>query len=533
MGGYLASALAVCLLLPISSHRPFTISISAHWRDTQAHFLRRFQPGQISIMPPQAIGIFGFGNATRSTSGEAFRFKPDGILFNSPSAYRAIYQTKANVKKGKFYESFSRNSQYINTVTTVDKIVHARKRRVLNSAFSEKAIRSAETFVVKHVDRWTELIIDGNDGKEWTAPQNMSNLAEYLVFDIMGDLSFGTSFDLKEAGENRFRHIPHTIAVYMQLMYRISQSPILRAWVWLKPRGLDGLLESASPKNVKDYYAFVDQSVIKRRGEEESLEMSGADKSQGRKDLLHYLFKTTDDAGNPAYSVDELNAEANMLIIGGSDTTSTILSGFWFYLTRHPRVYAKLVEEIRTTFKSADDIKTGPALISCKYLQACVEETMRLSPAGVSELAREVLPGGLDIAGHHIPEGIHVGVATWVIMHNEEFYGDAWVYRPERWIPDSVTGVTAEDVARAQSCFNPFTIGQYNCVGQKLAMVELLITTAKTLHRMDVRLAHGDTLGAGALELGWGMRSKDHVALKDAYISLKDGPMLQFRRRTT
>lgn len=213
-----------------SSHRPFTISISAHWRDTQAHFLRRFQPGQISIMPPQAIGIFGFGNATRSTvkdypsalvlssltfySGEAFRFKPDGILFNSPSAYRAIYQTKANAKKGKFYESFSRNSQYINTVTTVDKKVHARKRRVLNSAFSEKAIRSAETFVVKHVDRWTELIIDGNDGKEWTAPQNMSNLAEYLVFDLMGDLSFGTSFDLKEVGENRFRHIPHSTIVW-------------------------------------------------------------------------------------------------------------------------------------------------------------------------------------------------------------------------------------------------------------------------------------------------------------------------------
>ena len=120
---------------------------------------------------------------------------------------------------------------------------------------------------------------------------------------------------------------------------------------------------------------------------------------------------------------------------------------------------------------------------------------MRLSPAGVSELGREVLPGGLDIAGHHIPEGIHVGVATWVIMHNEEFYGDAWVYRPERWIPDSVTGVAAEDVARAQSCFNPFTIGQYNCVGQKLAVVELLITTAKTVHRMDVRLAPGDTLG--------------------------------------
>lgn len=104
----------------------------------------------------------------------------------------------------------------------MDKIAHARKRRVLNSAFSEKAIRSAETFVVKHVDRWTEVIVDGNDGKEWTAPQNMSNLADYLVFDIMGDLCFGQSFDLKEVGENQFRHMPHTIAEFMQFMYPVS-----------------------------------------------------------------------------------------------------------------------------------------------------------------------------------------------------------------------------------------------------------------------------------------------------------------------
>lgn len=430
----------------------------------------------------------------------------------------------------------------------MDKLAHARKRRVLNSAFSEKAIRSAETFVVKHVDRWTELIVDGNDGKEWTAPQNMSNLADYLVFDIMGDLCFGQSFDLKEVGENQFRHMPHTIADFMQFMYpvrgpqtkfpsyankiKISQSPIMGFWIWMKPKGLDSLLESLSPKNVKDFNDFVEKSVIRRREEEERVKKSGDSKSEGRKDMFHYLFNTTDDKGNPAYSVDELNAEANLLIIAGSDTTSTIISGFWFYLTRHPRAYGKIVEEIRTTFKSADDIKMGPALISCKYLQACVNEALRLSPAGLAELSRVVLPGGLDVDGHHIPEGIYVGVATWVIMHSEEF-GDPWVYRPERWIPDSETGVTTEDVSRAQACFNPFTIGQGNCVGQKLAMGELLITAAKTLHRMDVRLAPGDTLGAGSPERGWGMRRKDHVTLKDAFIAVRDGPMLQFRRRTT
>jgi cytochrome P450 len=106
-------------------------------------------------------------------------------------------------------------------LSTVDKAVHARKRRVLNSAFSEKAIRSAEAFVWKHVDRWNELLIEGNDGEEWTEPKNFSNLIDYLVFDIMGDLSFGKSFELKEPGENKYRHMPHTIAEFVQIMYPV------------------------------------------------------------------------------------------------------------------------------------------------------------------------------------------------------------------------------------------------------------------------------------------------------------------------
>jgi hypothetical protein len=49
----------------------------------------------------------------------------------------------------------------------------------------------------------------------------MSHLTDYLVFDIMGDLSFGKSFELKEPGKNQYRHMPHTIAEFMQFMYPV------------------------------------------------------------------------------------------------------------------------------------------------------------------------------------------------------------------------------------------------------------------------------------------------------------------------
>jgi len=201
-----------------------------------------------------------------------------------------------------------------------------------------------------------------------------------------------------------------------------------------------------------------------------------------------------------------------------------------FYILRYPRVYAKLVDEIRTSFTSVDDIRME-SLSSCSYLKACVDETLRVAPAGPGELAREVLPGGLEIDGTYIPKGTHVGCTGWSIMHSEEYFGDPWVFRPERWIVDPATGVTESDVGRARACFNPFMIGSGNCVGQKIAMEELLITVARTLYRMDVRLASGDTLGGGSPELGWGARDQNHIVLKDAYISIKNGPMVQFRKR--
>jgi hypothetical protein len=48
---------------------------------------------------------------------------------------------------------------------------------------------------------------------------------------------------------------------------------------------------------------------------------------------------------------------------------------------------------------------------------------------------------------------------------------------------------------------------------------------------MDIKAAAGVSIGAGSPELGWGMRNKRNFQLGDAYIAMKNGPMLQFSRR--
>jgi cytochrome P450 len=232
------------------------------------------------------------------------------------------------------------------------------------------------------------------------------------------------------------------------------------------------------------------------------------------------------------YSKNELRAEAIMLIVAGSDSISAILAGFWFYTSRNQPAYKRLTT-IRSTFRSSDEILGGSSLASCVYLYACIEEALRIAPAGPSEFAREILPGGTTLNGEHFPQGVVVGCANWAMGHNEQVFGDPTRFRPERYIPSDSTGVTAEEVNRIKSYYQPFLIGPTNCVGKNVAMTELALIIARILFRLDLQAAPGQHLGAGHPSLGWGRRDNNQYQIVDAYITVHDGPMLQFKKRKT
>ncbi len=72
------------------------------------------------------------------------------------------------------------------------------------------------------------------------------------------------------------------------------------------------------------------------------------------------------------------------------------------------------------------------------YLDACIQEALRLHPAAGLILERVVPPQGVDILGHFIPGGTIVGCNAWVIHRRPEIFGeDVDIFRPERWIEAS------------------------------------------------------------------------------------------------
>ena len=210
-----------------------------------------------------------------------------------------------------------------------------------------------------------------------------------------------------------------------------------------------------------------------------------------------------------------------------------------FYLTRHPDALKLVTQEIRSKFTNLEDIHQSPQLTSCTYLRACIDEAMRLSPSVGGILPREVLPGGITIDGQRVPAGVVVGVPHYTIHHNAAYYPDPFSYRPERWIsgqlPDGTQSpFTQNQVALAQSAFCPFSIGPRGCIGKGLAYVEMTNTLARVLWLYDVRRAPGvDDPGEGGKPGAvYGRHRKDEFQLVDIFTSLKDGPLVEFRKRS-
>jgi cytochrome P450 len=204
------------------------------------------------------------------------------------------------------------------------------------------------------------------------------------------------------------------------------------------------------------------------------------------------------------------------------------MAAIFFYLSRNPAAYAKAAEEVRSTFSSVEEIAGGAKLNSCRYLRACIDEAMRMSPAVGQTLAREVPAGGAIVDGDFIPAGCDVGVPVYSIHHKEEIYPDPFNYNPERWMVEKEGA--SQRVLDQYTAYNPFSVGPRSCMGKGVALVEMMATFAVVLFRLDFKMADSDKAG-GSPGAEYGRHRSNEYQLWDHITSAKEGPTLRFRPR--
>ena len=81
------------------------------------------------------------------------------------------------------------------------------------------------------------------------------------------------------------------------------------------------------------------------------------------------------------------------------------MAGVTFHLLQNPEALEKLNKEVRSAFKSADEI-TIASVSRLPYLLACLNEGLRRYPPAVANLPRDVHEGGEMIAGEWVNENV-------------------------------------------------------------------------------------------------------------------------------
>lgn len=109
-----------------------------------------------------------------------------------------------------------------------------------------------------------------------------------------------------------------------------------------------------------------------------------------------------------------------------------------YNLCARPSTMQRLYDELKNVERAeafTEPFPTWAAVRDLPYLDACINEGVRLHPPFCLPLERVVPKEGVNICGHFFAGGTVVGMSPWVVnRHRPTFGEDADVWRPERWL---------------------------------------------------------------------------------------------------
>jgi cytochrome P450 len=184
------------------------------------------------------------------------------------------------------------------------------------------------------------------------------------------------------------------------------------------------------------------------------------------------LMRARDEQGEGMTDV-ELRDELVTALAAGHETTATALAWALERVLGHPRVHARLVDEVRALGAEPEPEK----LAALPYLDAAVKETLRMRP--VVPVVGRILQKPYRLGGYDLPAGTAVAPCVYLAHHDPQIYPEPFAFEPERFL----------DVQPDPASFLPFGGGLRRCVGATFALYETKIVLGTMLAACDFTLA--------------------------------------------
>nr|GME00445.1 angelicin synthase-like [Ipomoea batatas] len=229
-------------------------------------------------------------------------------------------------------------------------------------------------------------------------------------------------------------------------------------------------------------------------------------KDDEKKDFLQILLELKDRDDNAGKSLDFQAIKAMLLdiVIGGTDTTATMVEWVMTTLLDNPEIMKKVQKELEEVV-GMTSIVEEVHLPKLKYLDAVVKETFRLYPA-LPLLIPKCPSQTTEVGGYTIPKDTRVFLNMYAIHRDPKLWDNPLQFSPERFF-NQTFGL---DYTGNDHRFLPFGSGRRICAGIPLAEKMLIYILGSLLHSFDWHLPDGEKMD---LSDGFGLVIKKKTPL--------------------
>ncbi|KAK3696861.1 hypothetical protein LTR37_017767 [Vermiconidia calcicola] len=396
--------------------------------------------------------------------GPIVRTRPDVLHVNDPRFIDKLYSQSPKQRRERADTILQTLHAPGSILATKDHELHRRRRAVLNPYFSHANVRRLEpminatlTDLLNRMDGWAK------EGK----PVHMNVAYRAATKDVIQGYAFGGGekcLDMEDCNAAFFNIItPQRVChlgthIYWLAHLMANAPPVLMMAVVPRIGVFAGFLQGLS----------LDIEEVRK-----------AKELPEGKTIFHEIMRSS--IPETEKQNRRLTDEAMVIVVAGSETTASTLAAITYHLLADPQLLQRLRAELKSVMPDPNELPVAAKLDGLPFLNAVVEEAVRLYP-GASHRQDRVAPDedlvyeSPDGQTYVIPAGTAVGMTAPLVNRHPDIYD-----RPDDFLPDRYI----ENPALARHHLS-FSKGARNCLGMNLAYQELQTFVAGIFRKYDL-----------------------------------------------
>lgn len=323
-------------------------------------------------------------------------------------------------------------------------------------------------------NRNTEIMMDLIKNHKNKKDCDLTNFVTYCALDNVCETAMGTCINSQITGGD---------SEYVRAIFRIGKIVVERMFspvlftdhnFWLSSLGREQtkllkVLHGFTSKIIQDRKKIMSVSAREEKKEEEE-----TNEYSKKKSFLEMLLEKQE---SNSISDRDIREEVDTFLMAGHDTTAAALTWAFFELGHHHDAQEKCYEEMQKIFGDSDRDPTYQDLMEMSYLKRVLQETLRLYPS-VPVISRK-FNIDVQLKNYLVPANTEMVLVLYSIHRNPHFYPNPEAFDPDRFLPEV-------SEKRHPFAYVPFSAGQRNCVGQKFAMIQMLVIASSILRRYKI-----------------------------------------------